>query len=143
VEPSDRTVDGADEDPREPAPEDPTVARGRLQLVAVAVSLIGSVILVAALGASASGAAVVQLAVIGLLLFQVFRGRGWARWLLVGLTGLGAAGNAWQAVRTFGAAGDPWLLSAGLAVIYGWCAAILAFGHALGRFLEARRARER
>lgn len=112
--------------------------RGKMQLVAVAVSLVGSVVLVGALGGSSSSAFLVQLAVTGLLLFQVFRARSWARWVLVGLTALAAIGNAAQAFGTLDAAGNVGLLSVGLALIYAWCVAILAFSRPVkAYFVEA------
>ncbi|HJL15443.1 MAG TPA: hypothetical protein RMH99_07310 [Sandaracinaceae bacterium LLY-WYZ-13_1] len=136
-----RGDEGPDERETVDRTEEPIVQRGRLQLVAVAVSLVGSVILVALLGGSPGAALVLQLAVIGLLVFQTWRGKAWARWTLVVLTAIGAGANGWQAIQLVGEGGAPWWMNGGLALIFAWSAGILALGRALRRFVEVQRAR--
>lgn len=122
-----------------PEGEDPEVARGRRQTIAVAVSLIGSIAVTVALGLTPIGTALLSLVINGLLLLSLFGGRSWARWALAALTGLGAAANAWMGATSFGVEGAPWMLSMGLAGIYSWCAFVLALSRPVGAFLSARR----
>lgn len=128
-----------EETPPDAEPEDPEVARGRRQASAVAVSLIGSILVTVVLGLTPLVSALLSLVINGLLLVSVFGGRAWARWVLAALTGLGAAANAWMGAGSFGAEGAPWMLSFGFAGIYAWCAFVLAFSRPLGAFVNARR----
>jgi len=114
---------------------DPQLEKGRRLVVAISVSLIGSIVLLAALGMSELNAVPIQLAVTGLLLFQIFRGRAWARWVLVAFTGLAAAGTLGQ----LASAGELPPVAIALAVVYAGCAAALAFSPAVARFMQARR----
>ncbi len=115
------------------------MARGRRQAIAIAVTLLGSVVVVGLLGGTPVMGVVFQVAVLGLLVAQLFRGRAWARWVLVALVGLGAAANGYQAVAHFGE--GPWGLSLALALAFGWCAIVLALSPPLARYLRAQRAR--
>jgi len=124
-------------------PEAPPPGRGRQQLVAVTVTLGGSIVLVAALGGSSLAAMVGQLFVIGLLTLQIFRGAPWARWVVVALALLVGAGNAVNAARLFGVDGSSWPINAGLAAVYAWCAFILAFSRPLASFVRQQRAKLR
>ena len=118
--------------------EPPELARGRQQLVAIVVTLGGSIALVAAVGGLPLGTAAVELAIFGLIAVQLFRGAQWARWTVVVLTLLTAAGNGYNAARIFG--DDPsWILNAGLAATYLFCAFILVFSAPLVAFMRARR----
>lgn len=134
-----KPVEEKSETEREGAPEDPEVARGRRQAVAVAVSLIGSIAVTAALGLTPLATAAMSLVINALLLFSLFGGRGWARWALAALTALAAAANAWMGASRVGVEGAPWMLSMGLAGIYAWCAFVLALSRPLRAFLLARR----
>jgi hypothetical protein len=128
------------EPPRVEEAVDPRAERGRRQALAVAVSLVGAVLVVALLGGSPLGAVAIQLFALGLLLMQLFRGRPWARWALVAPTGLGALANAAAGVEHAGT-DSPWMLSLGLAVIFGWSALVLAVSRPLASFLRGQRAR--
>lgn len=117
---------------------DPTVEKGRRLVVAIAVSLIGSIVLLAALGMTGLREVPIQLAVTGLVLFQVFRGRSWARWVLVALTGLAAVGTFGQLASS----GQFPPVPLALAAVYAACALALTFSPAIARFLEARQRAE-
>ena len=118
------------------AEEDPEVGKGRRLIHAVAFSLIGSIVLVAVLTRAIGPQLFLQIAVFGLLVFQTLRGRAWARWVLVGLSGLAAFGYGAAAA---GQQGPPWVLVP-LAVVYVACAAVLALAPAVNRFFAAPRA---
>lgn len=119
------------------AEDDPEVGKGRRLIHAVAFSLIGSIVLVAVLTRAIGPQLFLQIAVFGLLVFQTLRGRGWARWVLVGLSALAAFGYGAAAA---GREGPVWVLLP-LAVVYVACAAVIALSPAVRRFLEAQRAR--
>jgi hypothetical protein len=122
------------------ASEDPIAERGRRQAVAVGVSVIGAVVLLAALGATPLSALMMQLLLFGLLFLQLFRGRGWARWTLVALTGFGALAYGAAAAGAMGPE-HPLLLSIGFAVVFGWSALVLALSRHVRRFAEVARRR--
>lgn len=123
----------------EPSEVEMQVEQGRRLVVAIAVSLIGSIVLLAALGMTVLNAVPIQLAVTGLLLFQIFRGRSWARWVLVAFTGLAAVGTVGPLVS----AGQWPPIPLALAAVYAACAAALAFSPSVARFMEARQRAER
>jgi hypothetical protein len=120
--------------------EDTSAERGRRQAVAVGVSVIGAVLLLAVLGATPLSALMMQLLLFGLLFLQLFRGRGWARWTLVALTGFGALAYAAAAAGVLGPE-HPRLLAIGFAVVFGWSALVLASSRHVRRFIDAERAR--
>ncbi len=127
--------------PAAPPEPDAALQRGRRQIVAVGVSLVGSVLLVFVLGGAPAMAAVLQVVLMALLLLQVMRGRAWARWVLVAYVGLAAAGNAYQGVSSL--RGDaPWEISLALAAVYAWCALVLALSGSVSRFVRAQRLRD-
>ncbi|MBX3271263.1 MAG: hypothetical protein KF729_13435 [Sandaracinaceae bacterium] len=117
------------------------VTRGRQQVLAVLVTLGGSIVVVALLGGSPLPAMIVQLVVLALLGYQTMRGVGWARWVLVALTGLAALGNGYAGLESYGADGIGWIVNASLAAIYLWCAAVLVLSEAVVAFQAAARAR--
>jgi hypothetical protein len=119
---------------------DPTVARGRQQIVAILVTLGGSIVLVAFLGGSPLAGMLVQLFVLGLLAMQLFRGVPWARWVLCALTGLAALGNAWVGVQSLGADGTGWIVNAALLALYAFSAFMLAMSPAIREFESHQRA---
>lgn len=119
---------------------DPTRTRGRQQAIAVLVTLGGSILVVALLGGSPIGGMLVQLIVLGLLGMQMFRGVVWARWVLAAMTGLGALGNAYMGVGSFGGDGSGWIVNAGLGIIYAFCAFMLAMSPAIKAFMDGQRA---
>ncbi|MCB9596765.1 MAG: hypothetical protein H6719_28845 [Sandaracinaceae bacterium] len=119
---------------------DPTVTRGRQQAIAVLVTLGGSIVVVTFLGGSTLAAMLVQLVVLVLLGVQLFRGVGWARWVIAAMTGLGALGNGYVAATSLGADGIGWIVNVALAVIYAWCAFMLAMSSAVVAFMGAQRA---
>lgn len=128
-----------DDTPATPPPTaDEMAERGRRQSTAAAISVIGALLLFAMLGVTPLVGLVVQLVVFGLLFFQHFRGRGWARWILVSLTGVIAAINVWGAIA---GPEQARIISIGLAVIFGWNAAVLAVSRHVTSFLTAQRAR--
>ena len=122
------------------ASEDASGERGRRQAVAVAVSVVGAVLLLGALGATPLSALMMQLLLFGLLFMQLFRGRGWARWTLVALTGFGALAYGAAAAGAMGPE-HPRLLSIGFAVVFGWSALVLALSRHVRRFAELARTR--
>lgn len=124
----------------EPGAED-AFQRGRRQIIAVGVSLVGSVLLVFVLGGVPAATALLQVFVMGLLFLQIFRGRGWARWVLAAYVALAAVGNAYQGVAALRAGGF-WHVSLALAVVYAWCALVLALSGSVSRFLRAQRLRD-
>ncbi|MEZ4337039.1 MAG: hypothetical protein R3B82_10460 [Sandaracinaceae bacterium] len=119
---------------------DPTLTRGRQQAIAVLVTLGGSIVVVALLGGSPLAGMAVQLIVLALLGMQLFRGVVWAKWVLAAMTGLAALGNGYMGVSSFGGDGSGWIVNAGLAVIYVWCAFMLAMSPAIQAFMSAQRA---
>ena len=106
-------------------------ARGRQQVLAVLVTLGGSIVVVALLGGSPLPAMIVQLVVLALLGYQTMRGVAWARWVLVALTALAALGNGYAGLGSYGADGIGWIVNASLAAIYVWCAAVLVLSKAI------------
>ena len=125
-------------DPGASADDPARFARGRQQVMAVAVSLLGSVVLLAVVGAIPIGPTVGQLVVLALLLAQVYRGTAWARWLTAGLAALVGVGNAASAWTQLDGDGV-WALNACLAGVYLWCAFILALSRAVDAFLRDQR----
>jgi 4-hydroxybenzoate polyprenyltransferase len=122
------------------ASEDASDERGRRQAVAVGVSVVGAVLLLAALGATPLSALMMQLLLFGLLFMQLFRGRAWARWTLVALTGFGALAYGAAAAGAMGPEHPRWL-SIGFAVVFGWSALVLALSRHVRRFAELARTR--
>lgn len=114
-----------------------TLDQGRRQTIAVAVTIVGAAIVTMLLGASIANG-LVHLFVLSLLLLQLFRGRGWARWILVAIAALAAIGNAHQGFAHAGGRGMPAFVLAGA---YGWCAIVLALGRSIDRYLRVQRAR--
>lgn len=112
--------------------------RGRRQSTAAAVSTVGALLLLGMQGAVMLLELLAQLVAFGLLFLQHFRGRVWARWLLVVLIALIAAGNIWNAIMGPERAR---VLSIGLAIILTWNALVLAFSRRVTDFLRVRRAR--
>lgn len=129
-----------EEAPRAEASRDARLERGRRQLTAVGVSLVGAVVLVAMLGGITFGQMVAQLVVTGLVLLQVFRGRGWARWVLAVLTGIGAIGNGLEAFRALGTE-QPLTLSLPLALVFAWSTGVLVLSQPVQRFVRAQKLR--
>ena len=123
--------------PRVADEKDPSVERGRRLTQAVGVSLIGSVVLFAVLTGTVGAPLAFQLGLLGLLVYQTLRGRGWARWLLVLLSGYAAFANGAAAVS----GQQPLWLFAVLAAVYVACAGVLALAPPVRRFLEAQRPR--
>ena len=139
-----KAKDDSPRDSEAPTGEAAEHLRGRQQALAVLVTLGGSIVTVAFLGGAPLGGMVVQLIVLVLLGVQLFRGTVWARWVLVAMVSLAAVGNATMAVGSFGGEGVGWIVNVGLAVIYAWCAFVLAFSPVVGAFMSAQRAlRER
>lgn len=128
-----------DEAPRAEPRSDAATDRGRRQVMAVAVSLGGAVVLLASIGAAGGQGFVMHAMAIGLLLVQIFRGRGWARWFLVVLTAASGLSNGLQAVQRFGEDGS--YVSLGLALVFLWSAGVLALSKPVARFLRAQRLR--
>ena len=118
-------------------PSDPD--KGRRQAIAILVTLVGSIVIVALLGGSTVPGMLIQLIVIGLLGMQLFRGAGWARWVLVGIAALTVVGNVWAAVQGAQAGGASWAINAALAFIYGWCGFFLAMSRSLAAFVVSQR----
>jgi hypothetical protein len=127
-----------DEAPRAEARGDAVTERGRRQVTAVAVSLVGAVLLVGLLGSVPFGPMMIQLVVLGLLLMQVFRGRGWARWLLAVVSGVAAVGNAAAAISAL-STGSPLPLSLPLALVFAWSTGALVLSPSVSRFIRAAR----
>jgi len=104
-------------------------ARGREQ-VALAVKLVLGVALSVLLleyltsGFAGLGNNAVRLALTGLLCWFLYRGASWARWLTVGLAGLGAVGMLLAATRVTGL---PAVLFAAYAAAYAWAIRLLTF----------------
>ncbi len=127
-------------DREEPTGEAAELLRGRQQALAILVTLGGSIVTVAFLGGAPLRGMAVQLVVLVLLGVQLFRGTVWARWVLVALIALAAAGNVTMAVGSFSGEGGGWIVNVGLAAIYVWCTFVLALSPAVGSFMAARRA---
>jgi hypothetical protein len=107
---------------------------------AAAVSVIGANVLLFFLGGMPGSGLAMQLVVFGLLFMQLFRGRAWARWIVVALTGLTSTANAAAALGLMGP-GHPQLLSAGFAIVFGACALVLALNKRVAHFLRVQRRR--
>lgn len=127
----------------EPEEEDRRTARGRQQLIAVAVTLIGSFVLLLVLGLAEPRSTVIWAVVFALLSFQIFRGRNWARWIVVALTFVLGARNAFAAASFFDTVGSSWPINAALVFVYAWCALILALSRPLQQFVSEQRRRVR
>jgi len=119
------------------------LARGRQQLIAVAVTLIGSIVLIFAMGGSTVGVLTIQLIVVSLLTLQMFCGAPWARFFVVAMTVLFGLGNLYNAVRLFSTEGSSWPINAGLSLLYLWCAFILFFSRPVGSFMRDQRVKNR
>lgn len=115
------------------------VERGRRQVMAAAVTLGGALMLLAVLGASTGRGVFLQGFAIGLLLLQVFRGRGWARWLLAVMSGLLGLSYGLAGLQDLGS--PPSLMSLLVSVILAWTAGVLALSKPVARFLTAARLR--
>lgn len=119
--------------------EPPDTEKGRRQAIAILVTLVGSIVIVAFLGGSTVPGMLMQLIVVGLLGMQLFRGAGWARWVLVAVAALTVVGNGWAAVQGAQAGGASWAINAALAAIYGWCGFFLAMSRSLAAFVADQR----
>lgn len=113
--------------------------RGRRQVVASGVSVMGAVVLLGTLNGASLSALLVPLVITGLVLFQVFRGRAWARWAFVLLTALGSVAYAVAALGV--GANQPRAIALGLALVFGLSTLTIAFSPHVRRFLKAQRAR--
>jgi hypothetical protein len=149
-------TEGRDEEPRadrrsepgvEPKPElvrDPaeeTAGRGRMQVIAASVTLGGAVALLGVLGANQGGGRFLQAIALGLLLVQLFRGRPWARWVLVAFAGWMAVSYARYGADDLGSSAS--LVSLGLALAFALSAGVLALSKPVSTFLAAQRVRHR
>ncbi len=119
--------------------KDEGVERGRKQAVAIAVSVLVALVILALLTGQLL-AVPLQVFVFGMLFMQLFRGRAWARWALVVLTGIVAVSHAGAAFGIV-ASGQPVLLSGAVAISFAWSALILALSPPLARYLRAQRAK--
>lgn len=119
--------------------EDQGVKRGRGQAVAVAFTVLGALVVLGMLSGQLAGLPI-QLLVFGLLLVQLFRGRAWARWGLVILTGIVALAHG-AAALGLTASGQPMMLSIAIALVFAWCAFVLALSPPLAGYLRAQRAK--
>lgn len=82
---------------------------------------------------------VVALAMIGLLLVELLRGRAWARWAVAGASAVYGAGMVLNLLDTPAIASP--LVSLGLAAVLGVDALVLAFNLRLAQYLRAQRLR--
>lgn len=135
--PFDETRDAA---PRAEQSGDSLAERGRRQASAVAFSVIGALVLLALLSGQLLSFPLVL--AFGLLFFQLFRGRGWARWSLVALTALMGITYGAAALGMMGA-DAPRLLFGGVGLMFAWSAFVLALSPPLARFLQVRRSAKR
>ncbi len=122
---------------------EPSADQGGKQVRAVMISLIGLVVLAAVLGGTPLMGAIFWAGVFVFLWLSINAGRGWARWVVIGLAAILAAGNGWQAAQLFGADGLEWTINVGQIVVLGWCAFVLALSPKVQAFLAARRAAAR
>ena len=133
-----------EDQPEERSPEEIRLAKGRLQLIAVAVTLLGSLGLRVVLGIMPISGAAVWAAPFALLAFQMFRGRTWAKWVTMALSALLGAGCAIVAAELFGGGPDSeyWSINAALAVMYAWVVLVLWLSKPLAGFMHSQRARD-
>ncbi|MFK7986952.1 MAG: hypothetical protein AB8I08_13085 [Sandaracinaceae bacterium] len=137
-------LDGSDRCPSCQRPFDetrgaaPAIARdslGARQLRAVSVTLLGSIVLMAVLGAIPVSTTVVNLVLVSLLLMWTSRGGTWSRWVLVVLVALGAASHGMAVAQ-----GQGWgqMVSVAMVVLYVGCALALAFSPAIHAHVRAQ-----
>ena len=126
-----------------PEKKDDPFSKGRQQLIAVAVSLVGSIVLLLLIGAAQLGTAVIWTFVFSLLSLQMFRGRNWARWIIVVFALVLGGGNAYSAATLFETVGSSWPINAALVVVYAWCAFILLLSKPVQDFMGDQRAKGR
>ncbi len=109
---------------------------GSRQLRAVAVTLLGSIVLMAVLGAMPVATTLVHFVLVGLLLMWTSRGGTWSRWMLVVLVGLGAASHGMAVAQ-----GEGWgrIVSGLMVVLYTGCALALAFSPAINQHIRQSR----
>lgn len=131
--------DVRDESPKaELSAEGPRFAQGRQQALAVSFSLVGSVALQLLIGVLPGQAALVGLALLAFLSYQLLRGSPWSRWGLIvlvsyyGVFGLGAGMTA---------DGGGWPIRAGLLGVYVLCVVVLAVSRPLAHYMRVARAK--
>jgi len=86
------------ESPDPPSPAD----LGARQVRAVMVSVVGSVVLAALMGGTDLFGALFWIAGLAFLWLSMSKGRGWARWVVIGFITLLGVGNAVHAVELLG-----------------------------------------
>jgi hypothetical protein len=117
---------------------DATLDRGRQETLAIGASLAVASVLVAVMSEVSTFRTLIVLAMLGLLVTQLFRGRSWARWLLV----IGCAAYSLgivfgQVAITSGSR----LVALGLAVVFVVDAFVLTLSASVERYLRAQRLR--
>lgn len=108
---------------------------GARQLRAVSVTLLGSIVLMALLGALPVATTLVNLVLVSLLLMWTARGGTWSRWVLVVLVGLGAVAHGMAVAQ-----GTGWgrMVSVAMVVLYAGCGLALAFSPAIQAHIRAQ-----
>lgn len=117
---------------------DATLDRGRQETLAIGASLAVASVLVAVMTEVSTFRLLIVVAMLGLLVTQLFRGRSWARWLLViacATYGIGIVFD--QVVITSGSR----LAALGLALVFFVDAFVLTLSASVERYLRAQRLR--
>ena len=120
--------------------DDTDTASGKKQLIAVIAIVIGVGIVVSVLHTVIIGpqkllAHIARLCITVTLCYCLYQGHAWARWLSVGLFGLGGALSLLSGIRRPSA----FMLLMGTAYLI--CVLILTFSQSLSAFLQEQRAR--
>ena len=118
---------------------DARVDAARQEAIAVAASLAIASGIIVVTSQQTVFQMMIALAMIGLLLVQLLRGRAWARWILAGVSALYGAGLVLNILDTAAIASP--LVSLGLGAVLGVNALVLAFNLRLAQYLRAQRLR--
>lgn len=121
--------------PRVERGSDARLDRGGRQARAIAISVLGAFVLHFLLGRMTASMLLLHGVVFGLLFLQLFRGRAWARWGLVVLTGLNAFSHGAVLLES------PTFTTGALGLVFVWSAIVLAASEPLARFLREQRLR--
>lgn len=111
----------------------------RQETIAVAASLAVASVIIVVMSHVSVFRSLVAVAMVGLLLLQLVRGRVWARWLVAGLSGLYGLGLVVSTTQPD--PGGSRLVLLGLAAVLLVDVLVLAFNGRVGQYLDAQRDR--
>lgn len=120
---------------------DARIDTGRQETLAVAASLMLAAPIFMLMGKPTAFGMAVSCSFLALIIVQLVRGRGWARWLLVAVSGAYAVSSAHAAFSAASGRGMPSWVAIALAAVFAVNALVLALRRPVALYLRTQRLR--